>query len=150
MEDVSLCFEPGRLHALVGENGAGKTTLMRLLYGMLRPDSGRLIIDGRSVAFHGSQDAIAAGLGMVHQHFMLVDTLSVAENVVLGAEPMRRGQVDRDAARRALREASARFGLEIDPSYCDLIVNRWQVMWASPIPAGRPMAFLTKSTLIRI
>jgi len=68
VRDVSLSFEPGRLYALVGENGAGKTTLMRLLYGMLAPDSGRIIVDGRERVFASSQDAIALGLGMVHQH----------------------------------------------------------------------------------
>ncbi len=115
VRDVSLSFEPGRLYALVGENGAGKTTLMRLLYGMLAPDSGRIIVDGRERVFASSQDAIALGLGMVHQHFMLVDTLSVAENVVLGAEPGGRLRLGREAARRAVREGGERFGLDVDP-----------------------------------
>ena len=115
VRDVTLDFEPGRLYALVGENGAGKTTLMRLLYGMLRPDAGRILLDGEVRRLRSSQDAIALGLGMVHQHFMLVDTLSVAENVVLGAEPGNRCRLDRAAARDAVRRASERFAIEIDP-----------------------------------
>jgi general nucleoside transport system ATP-binding protein len=115
VRDVSLEFEPGRLHALVGENGAGKTTLMRLLYGMLSPDAGRILLDGEERRFASSQEAIDAGLGMVHQHFMLVDTLTVAENLVLGVEPGNAFRLDREAARRALVEAGERFAIDIDP-----------------------------------
>ncbi len=115
VSDVTLSFEPGRLYALVGENGAGKTTLMRLLYGMLRPDSGEIHIDGRQIKMAGSQDAIAAGLGMVHQHFMLIDTLSVAENLVLGAEPLRRGFLDHGAAREAVHEFASRYDFALEP-----------------------------------
>src|SRR5262245_32965753 len=79
-DDVSLELEPGRIHALVGENGAGKTTLMRVLYGLLAPDSGTIEIAGRPVTLRRPADAMRHGLGMVHQHFMLVDTLTVAEN----------------------------------------------------------------------
>ena len=86
VDGVSLEYEPGKLYALVGENGAGKSTLMKLLYGMLQPEEGRILLDGEAVRFKNPQDAIARGIGMVHQHFMLVDTLSAAENVVLGAE----------------------------------------------------------------
>ncbi len=113
--DVSLDFAPGRLYALVGENGAGKTTLMRLLFGMLRPDAGRILIDGEAVRLKSSQDAIARGLGMVHQHFMLVDTLSAAENLVLGVEPGSRLRLDRAAARQALAESAGRLALSFDP-----------------------------------
>jgi simple sugar transport system ATP-binding protein len=115
VDAVSLEFAPGRLYAIVGENGAGKSTLMRLLYGMLAPDAGGIRLDGEAVAFRSSHDAIARGLGMVHQHFMLVDTLSVAENVVLGAEPGRRGRFDREAAREAVRASSERYRLDVDP-----------------------------------
>jgi len=115
VRDVTLEFEPGRLYALVGENGAGKTTLMRLLYGMLRPDGGRILLDDEPVRLRSSQDALAAGLGMVHQHFMLVDTLTVAENLVLGVEPGSPLRLDHEAAREAVREASKRFAIEIDP-----------------------------------
>src|SRR5262245_5873078 len=89
-DDVSLELAPGRIHALVGENGAGKTTLMRVLYGLLPPDAGRIDIDGREARFRRPADAMRAGIGMVHQHFMLVDPLTVAENVTLGREPRAR------------------------------------------------------------
>ena len=115
VRDVTVEFEPGRLYALVGENGAGKTTLMRLLYGMLAPDAGRILLDDEPVRFRSSQDALAAGLGMVHQHFMLVDTLTVAENMVLGVEPGSPLHLDHAAARAAVRAASERFAIEIDP-----------------------------------
>ncbi len=115
VRDVSLDFEPGRLYALVGENGAGKTTLMRLLYGMLRPDAGRIMLDGVEHRFSSSQEAIAAGLGMVHQHFMLVDTLTAAENLVLGVEPGSPLKLDLGAARSALVDAGKRFAIDIDP-----------------------------------
>ncbi|MBM4117559.1 ABC transporter ATP-binding protein [bacterium] len=115
VQDVSLDFEPGRLYALVGENGAGKTTLMRLLFGLLRPDAGRILVDGAPVRMRSSEDAIRRGLGMVHQHFMLVDTLSAAENLVLGSEPCRGPRLDRQAARAALRESAGRLALSFDP-----------------------------------
>jgi len=115
VDQVSLEYESGKLYALVGENGAGKSTLMKLLYGMLPPDEGRILIDGAPVSLGSPQDAIALGIGMVHQHFMLVDTLSAAENVVLGAEPLKGGLIDRDAARRAVRENAERFHLDLDP-----------------------------------
>ncbi|MCB1162531.1 ATP-binding cassette domain-containing protein, partial [bacterium] len=130
VQDVSVEFAPGRLHALVGENGAGKTTLMRLLFGMLRPDAGRILLDGEPVQFRSSEDAIARGLGMVHQHFMLVDTLSVAENLVLGAEPGSPLRLDRAAARRAVAESAERLSLELDPDLPaeDLSVGQAQML----------------------
>src|SRR5882762_5515381 len=85
--DVSLDLAPGEIHALVGENGAGKTTLMRVLYGLLPPDAGHIEVDGRPVRIHSPADAMKLGLGMVHQHFMLVGPLTVAENIALGREP---------------------------------------------------------------
>ncbi|MDP9408548.1 MAG: ATP-binding cassette domain-containing protein, partial [Actinomycetota bacterium] len=85
--DVSFDVARGEVHAVVGENGAGKSTLMKILYGMQRPDSGTLEVDGREVRFRSPSDAIEAGIGMVHQHFMLADNLTVLENVVLGSEP---------------------------------------------------------------
>ena len=84
--DVSLSVAPGTVHGIVGENGAGKSTLMRILYGVYRADRGEIRIAGRPVAIGDSEDAISAGIGMVHQHFMLVDTFTVVENVILGAE----------------------------------------------------------------
>ncbi len=115
VDEVSLEFEPGKLYALVGENGAGKSTLMKLLYGMLQPEAGRITLDGEPVRFRSPQDAIGRRIGMVHQHFMLVDTLSAAENVVLGAEPVRNGLLDLDAAREAVRGYAERFHLDVDP-----------------------------------
>ena len=83
---IDLTVEPGEIHALLGENGAGKSTLMNVLYGLYQPDGGEILVDGAPVPFRGPGDAIAAGIGMVHQHFMLVPVFTVAENVVLGHE----------------------------------------------------------------
>jgi simple sugar transport system ATP-binding protein len=113
--DVQLSVRRGEVHAVVGENGAGKSTLMKILYGMQRPDEGTISVDGRAVRFSDPGQAIAAGIGMVHQHFMLADNLTVLENVVLGAEPRRRGQLDVGMARRRITELSDRYGLDVDP-----------------------------------
>src|SRR6476619_1285623 len=86
-QDIRIRVMPAEVHAIVGENGAGKSTLMKILYGMQRPDEGTIRVDGREVHFRSPKDAIAAGIGMVHQHFMLADNLTVLENVILGAEP---------------------------------------------------------------
>ena len=87
-DHIDLDVRRGEIHALLGENGAGKTTLMNVLYGLARPDEGQILMDGREVQIAGPSDAIARGISMVHQHFMLVPVLSVAENVILGAETM--------------------------------------------------------------
>ena len=113
--DVDLRVLRGEVHAVVGENGAGKSTLMKIVYGMQRADEGTVRVDGAPVRFASPSDAIAAGIGMVHQHFMLADNLTVLENVVLGAEPTRRGRLDRAAARTRIRELSQRYGLGVDP-----------------------------------
>ena len=113
--DVHLAVRPGEVHAVVGENGAGKSTLMKILYGMQRPDEGTIEVDGRAVRFADPGDAIAAGIGMVHQHFMLADNLTVLENVVLGAEPRRRGRLDTATARARMLDLSGRYGLGVDP-----------------------------------
>src|SRR5881396_1255669 len=84
--DVSITVRTGTIHAIVGENGAGKSTIMRIAYGFYRADSGEIFVDGKKVDINSPADAIALGIGMVHQHFMLVDTMTVAENIVLGAE----------------------------------------------------------------
>src|SRR5713226_10748608 len=86
-DHVNLKVRRGEIHALVGENGAGKTTLMNILYGLIRPDSGEIYINGQQVNIHGPRDAIRLHIGMVHQHFMLIPPLTVAENIVLGHEP---------------------------------------------------------------
>ena len=115
-DHIDLVIEPGQIHALLGENGAGKTTLMNVLYGLLHPDEGEILIDDRPVSFRSPGDAIKAGIGMVHQHFMLVPVFTVAENVTLGAEPTRGlGLLDRRRARREVRELSQRYGLNVDP-----------------------------------
>jgi len=115
---IDLTVEPGEIHALLGENGAGKSTLMNVLYGLLQPDAGEIVIDGRPVVCHGPSDAIAAGIGMVHQHFMLVPVFTVTENVMLGAEQTRAGPLgtlDRRRARQRVVEVSREYGLAMDP-----------------------------------
>ena len=116
-QNVSLVVEPGEIHALLGENGAGKTTLMNVLYGLYQPEEGEIRIDDQPVTFHDPGDAIAAHIGMVHQHFMLVPVFTVTENVMLGVESTRGpvGQLDRPAARRRIIEISERHNLHVDP-----------------------------------
>ena len=105
----------GEIHALLGENGAGKSTLMNCLYGLYHPDAGSILIDGVEQRFHSSSDAIDAGIGMVHQHFMLIPVMTVAENIVLAAEPRSGPVFDRGAAEERVRELSDRYGLAVDP-----------------------------------
>ncbi len=115
-DGINLSVAPGQVHALLGENGAGKTTLMNVLYGLLQPDEGEILLDGKAVRFGSPKDAIAAGIGMVHQHFMLVPVFTVAENVTLGIEETHRlGLIDRRKTRKDVSELSHRYGLEIDP-----------------------------------
>ncbi|MEE3186661.1 MAG: ABC transporter ATP-binding protein [Actinomycetota bacterium] len=114
-DDVSVELRPGRILALLGENGAGKSTLVNVLFGMYRPDGGEIIIKDEVVDLQGPDDAISRGIGMVHQHFQLVPPMRVVENIVLGAEPAKRGLVDLDEARARVIELSERYGLEIDP-----------------------------------
>jgi len=116
LRGASLEVTPGEIHALVGENGAGKSTLMKVLGGLIKPDAGRVEIDGRDVTGWSTGHAIAAGIGIVHQHFMLVPTLSVAENLVLGCEPKKRGVVlDENQAAEDVRKLSRETGLVIEP-----------------------------------
>ena len=113
---IDLVVEPGEIHALLGENGAGKSTLMNVLYGLHEPDEGHISLDGTRVSFAGPGQAMAAGIGMVHQHFMLVPVFTVAENVVLGHEPTGPGGIiDLKKARALVRDISERFGFHIDP-----------------------------------
>ncbi|RLM53587.1 ABC transporter ATP-binding protein [Halobellus sp. Atlit-31R] len=116
-DDVDLAVERGTVHALLGENGAGKTTLMNVLYGLYEPTAGRVLVDGQERSFDSPRDAIDAGVGMIHQHFMLVDPMTVTENITLGNEPRKWGglAVDRAAAREAVVELSDRYGFDVDP-----------------------------------
>src|SRR4051812_28072084 len=112
----SLTVEPGEIHALLGENGAGKSTLMNVLYGLYQADEGSILIDGSEQHFAGPGDAMRAGIGMVHQHFMLIPVFTVAENVMLGHEETKPGgRLDLAAARARVREISERFGFDVDP-----------------------------------
>jgi len=115
-DHIDLTVEPGQIHALLGENGAGKTTLMNVLYGLTQADEGEIHIDGKRVALRSPKEAINAGIGMVHQHFMLVPVFTVAENVTLGVEQTRwLGLLDRRRTRRQVLELSHRYGLDVDP-----------------------------------
>lgn len=112
--NVDFDLRPGEVHALLGENGAGKSTLMNILYGLYRPDEGRIVLSGREVAFSSPRDARAAGIGMVHQHFMLIPSQTVWENMVLGHEDLPAILPKQDIKKRIL-EISARYGLKVDP-----------------------------------
>lgn len=116
-DDISLTLHEGEILALLGENGAGKSTLMNILYGLYAPTHGRILIRGQEVAITRPQGAIVRGIGMVHQHFMLVPPLTVTENVMLGDEPVRRGLfLDRRSAAARVREISDAYGLAVDPT----------------------------------
>ncbi|MCS6774026.1 MAG: ABC transporter ATP-binding protein [Thermoflexales bacterium] len=112
-----ICFDlnKGEIHALLGENGAGKTTLMNIFYGLYQPDEGEIWLNGRRVTIHSPRDAIALGIGMVHQHFTLVPTLSVTENVILGAETGQLGILDTRSPRARVAAIAQEYGLEVDP-----------------------------------
>ena len=125
-DHIDLTVEPGEIHCLLGENGAGKSTLMNVLYGLLQPDEGEILVDGERLRIDGPGDAVAAGIGMVHQHFMLVPVFSVADNVMLGFEHTRRGGLlDHEAARQEVLRLSERFGFDVDPD-----------AWVEDIPVG--------------
>ncbi|MBN2116516.1 MAG: ABC transporter ATP-binding protein [Anaerolineales bacterium] len=126
-DKIDLDVKAGEIHALLGENGAGKTTLMNVLFGLARPDEGEILIDGNPVQIADPADAIARGIGMVHQHFMLIPVLTVAENILLGAETMANPIfLDRSEARRRIIELGKRFGFELDP---DAKVETLSVGW---------------------
>src|ERR1700710_548262 len=109
-DHIDLTIEPGEIHCLLGENGAGKSTLMNVLYGLYQPEEGEILLDDSVQHFAGPGDAMAAGIGMVHQHFMLIPVFTVAENVMLGHEQTGfRGRLDLPAARKQVRDISRRF-----------------------------------------
>jgi general nucleoside transport system ATP-binding protein len=115
-DDVSFEVRRGEVHALLGENGAGKSTLMNILYGLYRPDGGEIRVNGSPVSFSSAREAIHAGIGMVHQHFMLIPVMTVAENIVLGVEPSKGFLLDERGAEEKVRALSEQYGLAVDPS----------------------------------
>ena len=114
-DGINLTVHKGEIHAILGENGAGKSTLMNQLYGLLKPSSGQILVNGRQIEMNTPRDAIDAGIGMVHQHFMLVQPFTVTENIVLGTEPRKGLALDMETARKNVVEFSERYGLAIDP-----------------------------------
>lgn len=114
-QDVNFDLRRGEIHTLLGENGAGKSTLMKILYGLYHADEGEVLLDGKAVRFHSPADAINSGIGMIHQHFMLVDSLTVAENVALGLGSGRGPLTDLGSVVARIRELSQQFGLHVDP-----------------------------------
>src|SRR5512132_3855576 len=123
-DHVSIKVEPGTIHAIVGENGAGKSTAMRIAYGFYRADEGEILVDGHVHNIDSPHDAIALGIGMVHQHFMLVDTMTVAENIVLGAEPGSVVSLDLAKASAQIRALSEEFKLAVNP---DVLIEHLSV-----------------------
>jgi simple sugar transport system ATP-binding protein len=115
-DNINLDIRQGEVHALLGENGAGKSTLMNILYGLYRPDEGEILLHGKPISFSSARDAIQAGIGMVHQHFMLIPVMTVAENIVLGVEPREHLLLDERGAEKRVRDLSQRFGLVVDPT----------------------------------
>ncbi|HHY62458.1 MAG TPA: ATP-binding cassette domain-containing protein, partial [Firmicutes bacterium] len=116
-DNVDFRLEKGEIHALLGENGAGKTTLMKILYGLYEADEGMVLVDGEEVSIKEPNDAINLGIGMVHQHFMLIPPFTVAENLVLGAEPVKNGLfMDMEKAIAKANEVSETYGLAVDPN----------------------------------
>src|SRR4051794_13103826 len=115
-DHVDFDLKRGEVHALLGENGAGKSTLMNMLYGLYKPDEGDIVVKGETVTFGSAKDAIEHGIGMVHQHFMLIPVMTVAENIVLGTEPRQAGVLlDERGAIERVQELSRTFGLVVDP-----------------------------------
>src|SRR5438876_6880642 len=116
-DKVDFDLQRGEVHALLGENGAGKSTLMNILYGLYTPDEGEILLNGRPIELGSTKTAIEHGIGMVHQHFMLIPVMTVAENSVLAIEPRRAGVLlDYESAAKRVRDLSERYGLAVDPN----------------------------------
>src|SRR5271155_4353529 len=113
-DGVNLQVQAGSIHGLIGENGAGKSTAMKILYGMFKPDAGEIFVRGECCVWTSPSAAIARGIGMVHQHFMLAGPYSALDNILLGAETVRRGMIDRKAARQRLEALAGQYGLPVE------------------------------------
>jgi general nucleoside transport system ATP-binding protein len=151
--DVDITVQTGHVHAIVGENGAGKSTLMKILYGMQKPDEGTITVEGRPMQFSSPADAIKAGIGMVHQHFMLADNFTVLENIVLGAEPTKAGMLDLAEARRRIGEISDAYGLDLRPDDMveDLgVAHRQRVEIAKVLYRGARILILDEPTAVLV
>ncbi|GMA88256.1 hypothetical protein GCM10025868_35060 [Angustibacter aerolatus] len=151
--DIDLRVRAGEVHALVGENGAGKSTLMKTLYGMHQPDEGTILVDGRETTFRSPAAAIAAGIGMVHQHFMLADNFTVLENVVLGSEPTKGGRLDVRSARADLQALSDRYGLRLRPDALVehlSVADRQRVEIAKVLYRGARVLILDEPTAVLV
>jgi simple sugar transport system ATP-binding protein len=152
-DHVDMRVMPAEVHAVVGENGAGKSTLMKVLYGMLRPDEGTISVRGFEVHFRSPKEAIASGIGMVHQHFMLADNLTVLENVVLGDEPSRGMMIDFSRASRRIEELSGTYGLPLAPDRLveDLAVGeRQRVEIVKALYRGARILILDEPTAVLV
>ena len=127
-DHIDFDVKAGEIHALLGENGAGKSTLMKILYGLYQPDEGQILLNGRPVQINSPADSIRHGIGMIHQHFMLVDSLTVAENVALGLRSSREPRLDLDTVSARIRDLAATYGLQVDPraTVSDLAVGQQQ------------------------
>ena len=113
-DDITLQLKKGEIHALLGENGAGKSTLMSVLFGLYQPEEGEILKDGQKVRIHNPNDATALGIGMVHQHFKLIDVFTVLDNIILGAETTKLGFLQKKEARKKVLELSEKYGLKVD------------------------------------
>ena len=145
-DSINLRVETGQIHAILGENGAGKSTLMNIVYGLLKADSGEILVDEKLVNISEPSDALSAGIGMVHQHFMLIPVFTVAENIILGHEKSNKfGVIDIDAARLAIRKVSKDFGFEVDP---DAIVESLPVGIQQKVEIIRALIYEAKVLIL--
>ncbi|WP_353485379.1 ATP-binding cassette domain-containing protein, partial [Haliscomenobacter sp.] len=145
-DSINLRVETGQIHAILGENGAGKSTLMNIVYGLLKADSGEILVDEKLIDISEPSDALNAGIGMVHQHFMLIPVFSVAENIVLGHEKTKSlGVLDISAAREAIKKVSKDFGFEVDP---DAIIETLPVGTQQKVEIIRALIYEAKVLIL--